>query len=151
MILESILAFLHLSAIFTLIVFLTSEAALCRSGWMNRAVVERLVTVDRIYLIAVLAVLVTGLLRVYLGVKGSAWYWSNWLLHVKLAMFLVAAALAIRPARAYRRWWAQLKANGALPLAAEVTSVRRQVMVQAHIVPLIPLAAVFLARGFGGP
>jgi putative membrane protein len=150
MILESILAFLHLSAIFTLIVFLTSEATLCRSAWMNVAVVERLVTVDRIYLVAVLTVLVTGLLRVYLGTKGSAWYWSNWLLHVKLAMFVVAAALAIRPARSFRRWRTELRASGALPAPDEVTSVRKQVMVQAHIVPLIPLAAVFLARGFGG-
>jgi putative membrane protein len=43
-----------------------------------------------------------------------------------------------------------LQATGALPATAEITSVRRLVMVQAHIVPLIPLAAVFLARGFGG-
>jgi putative membrane protein len=150
MILESILAFVHLSAIFTLIVFLTSEAALCRTQWLNPAVVERLVTVDRIYLVALLAVLASGLLRVYLGIKGSAWYWGNWLLHVKLAMFVVAAALAIRPTKAFRRWRGALRASGALPPADEVTRVRRQVMVQAHIVPLIPLAAVFLARGFGG-
>ncbi|MES2052615.1 MAG: DUF2214 family protein, partial [Pseudomonadota bacterium] len=32
---------------------------------------------------------------------------------------------------------------------AQVRLARRLVMVQAHIVPLIPLAAVFMARGFG--
>ena len=37
----------------------------------------------------------------------------------------------------------------ALPDAAAVQGTRRLVMVQAHILPLIPLAAVFLARGFG--
>ena len=150
MILESILAFLHLSAIFTLIVFLTSEAALCRMQWMNATIVERLVTVDRIYGIAAMAVLATGLLRIFLGIKGSGWYWSNWLLHVKLAMFIAVALLSIQPTRTFLRWRRDLRAGGALPAEAEVTRTRRRVMVQAHIVPLIPLAAVFLARGFGG-
>jgi putative membrane protein len=150
MTLESILAFLHLSAIFTLIVFLTSEAALCRSQWMNAAVVERLVTVDRIYGIAALAVLATGLARIYFGIKGAGWYWGNWLLHVKLAMFVLAAALSIQPTRRFIRWRRELRASGTLPPEAEVTRTRKLVMVQAHIVPLIPLAATFLARGFGG-
>jgi len=30
-----------------------------------------------------------------------------------------------------------------------VRNTRRLVMVQAHILPLVPLAAVFMARGFG--
>jgi putative membrane protein len=150
MTLEAILAFLHLSAIFTLIVFLTSEAALCRGQWLNAAVVERLVTVDRIYGIAALAVLVTGGLRIYLGAKGAAWYWGNWLLHVKIGMFLLAAALSIAPTLRFRRWRQALRASGALPAEADITRTRKLVMVQAHIVPLIPLAAVFLARGFGG-
>ena len=49
---EAILAYLHLLAIFTLIVFLTSEAALCRPEWMNEGVVRRLAMVDRVYGIA---------------------------------------------------------------------------------------------------
>jgi putative membrane protein len=147
---EAILAFLHLSAIFTLIVFLTSEAALCRSEWMNAAVVERLVKVDRIYGIAALAVLLTGAARIWLGVKGASWYWGNWLLHLKLLMFLAAAGLSIQPTLRFLRWRRELRTTGTLPPPEEVTRIRRMVMVQAHIVPLIPLAAVFLARGFGG-
>jgi putative membrane protein len=73
MILESILAYLHIAAILALVVFITSEAALCRPQWMNAQVVQRLVTVDRIYGIAAGAVLVTGLLRIFLGVKGASW------------------------------------------------------------------------------
>ena len=42
MTLEAVLAALHMVAILTLVVFLTSEAALCRSEWMNPAVVKRL-------------------------------------------------------------------------------------------------------------
>jgi putative membrane protein len=149
MTLEAILAFLHISAILALVVFLSSEAALCRAEWMNETIVNRLVTVDRIYGIAAMSVLATGLLRIYLGVKGSAWYWSNWLLHVKLGLFVLAALLSIPPTIRFIRWRKALRATGALPAADEVRRTRKLVMIQAHIIPVIPLAATFLARGFG--
>jgi putative membrane protein len=150
MTLEAILAFLHISAILALVVFITSEAAICRPEWMNAQIVERLVIVDRIYGVAALAVLATGLLRIYLGVKGAGWYWGNWLLHLKLALFVVVALMSIRPTLQFARWRRALRADGALPAQEEVRKARKLVMAQAHIIPLIPLAAVFLARGFGG-
>lgn len=149
MTLEAILAAAHLLAILTAVVFVTSETAICRTEWFNAAVVRRLVTVDRIYLIGLAAVLITGLARIFLGVKGSGYYWSNWLLHLKLGLFIVVALLAIRPARTYRRWLAQLDGSGALPPAAEIDSVRRQAFLAAHLIALVPIAAAFLARGFG--
>ena len=45
---EAVLASLHLLAILTLVVFLSSEAALCRVEWMNAAVVQRLAKLDLI-------------------------------------------------------------------------------------------------------
>jgi putative membrane protein len=150
MILESILAYLHITAILTLVVFLSTEAALCRADWMNAKVVERLVTVDRIYGIAAVAVLLTGGLRVALGVKGASWYLHDWLLHVKIGLFVLAALISIVPTLRFLRWRTALRASGALPAAEEVKKVRRLVMLQAHIIPIIPLFAVFLARGFGG-
>jgi putative membrane protein len=149
MVLESILAYLHISAILALVVFISSEAALCRPEWMNATVVERLVTVDRIYGISAAAVLVTGLLRIFLGVKGSGYYLGNWLLHVKIAAFIVVALISIAPTLRFLRWRKALRADGSLPPADEVRRARKLVMLQAHIIPFIPLAAVFLARGFG--
>ena len=150
MILDAFLQYAHILAILTLVVFLTSEAALCRPEWMRPEIVERLAAVDRIYGIAAMAVLATGLLRIYLGPKGATWYWGNWLLHAKIGLFVVAALLSIPPTLRFARWRKQLRADGALPAAEEVRKVRRLVMVQAHVIPLIPLAAAFLARGFGG-
>ena len=149
MTLEAILAYLHILAILTMVVFLASEAALCRSQWLNAAVVERLAKIDMVYGIAAVAVLATGLARVYFGVKGSAWYWSNPLLHIKLTLFVVMALISIKPTLVFSRWRRTLRENGQLPGEVEVKKTRRLVMVQAHILPLIPLAAVFLARGFG--
>jgi putative membrane protein len=56
----------------------------------------------------------------------------------------------VRPTLRFLAWRRELRATGALPAADEVRAVRRMVMVQAHIIPIIPLFAVFLARGFGG-
>ncbi len=61
---EAILASLHLVAILTAVVFLSSEAALCRAEWMNAAVVRRLARLDMIYGLAALALLLTGIARV---------------------------------------------------------------------------------------
>jgi putative membrane protein len=149
MTLEALLAYAHLLAILTMVVFISSEAALCRTDWLNAKVVERLAGVDRIYGIAAGAVLLTGVARTYWGVKGTFWYWSNGLLHLKLALFVAVGLISIKPTMMFIRWRKELRATGALPDEAQVKQARRWVMIQAHIIALIPLAAVFLARGFG--
>ncbi|MGC4061798.1 MAG: DUF2214 family protein [Aquabacterium sp.] len=147
MLLESLLAYAHLMAIFSLIVFVTSEAALCRPEWLNAAVVRRLARLDQIYAGAAVAVLLTGLARTYWGVKGMSWYWHQPLLHIMVTLFVVMGLLSIKPTMTFIRWRKQLDATGALPAEDEVRGIRRLIMVQAHIVVIIPLAASLLARG----
>jgi putative membrane protein len=149
MTLEAILAYIHILAILSMVVFISSEAAICRTEWMNARVVERLVRVDLIYGIAAVLVLLSGLARTYWGFKGGAWYWTNWLLHLKLGAFVVVALMSIKPTLMYRRWRRDLAATGALPSDAQILDARKWVMIQAHIIAIIPIAAVFLARGFG--
>jgi len=149
MTLEAILAYLHLLAILTMVVFISSEAALCRIQWLNAAVVERLAKIDMVYAVAAVMVLATGIARTWWGVKGTAWYWTNPLLHLKLTLFVIVGVTSIFPTLAFLRWRKQLRATGALPNEADVVKTRKLVMVQAHLIALIPLAAVFLARGFG--
>jgi putative membrane protein len=57
--------------------------------------------------------------------------------------------ISIFPTLTYMRWRKALRATGALPPVAEIRKTRKLVMIQAHIIAVIPLAAVFLARGFG--
>ena len=103
MTLEAILAYLHLLAILTMVVFISSEAALCRVQWLNAAVVERLAKIDRVYGIAALAVIATGVARTVWGIKGSAWYWTNPLLHAKLTLVVVIAVISIFPTLTFIR------------------------------------------------
>lgn len=149
MTLEAILAYVHFLAILTMVVFISSEAALCRVEWINKAVVERLARVDMVYGMAAILVLATGIARTVWGAKGMGWYWTNPLLHIKLTLFIIVGVISIFPTITYLRWRRQLRADGTLPAEAEVRKTRKLVMVQAHILVLIPLAAVFLARGFG--
>lgn len=148
MILESILAYLHLIAIFAWIVFAVSQAAVCHLEWMNEAALKRLVRLDTILWTATASVALAGIARVFFGVKGVQFYALNWLLYTKIALFLVVASLQIVPSGHYRRWLRAFPTDG-LPAEDDVRNARRNIMIATHLMAIIPLPAVFLARGFG--
>lgn len=147
MVLESALAYFHLVAIFTMVVFMASEAALCRSEWMNAAVVHRLVRLDLIYGIAAFCVLAAGLARTFWGMKGFGWYWSQPLLHAKVTLLVAIGLMSLKPTFAFQRWRRVLLATGALPEPQDVRATRRWIMMSTHLIGLILLLAVLLARG----
>lgn len=147
MTLEAFLASVHLVAVLALVVFLSSQAALCRTEWMSEAVVRRLAKLDLIYVIAALALLLTGVARVVWGIKGVTWYVSQPLFHLKMLLVVVAALVALRPMFTIRRWLKTLNAAGTLPQPESVRLVRKWIMVQAHMIPVIAVIAVYWARG----
>lgn len=148
MTLEAVLAALHIVAILTLVVFLSSQAALCRAEWLNAAVVERLARLDAIYAASAVVLVATGLARVFWGVKGMSWYLSQPMFHFKITLVVAIAIVSIFPTIAFRRWLRKLRADGTLPSAQEIAKVRRLVMVQAHMVPVVAVIAVFWTRGW---
>ncbi len=147
MVFESFLAYCHILAILSLTVFVASQAALCRSEWSNAATVRRLAVLDRWVVIFTVAVLLSGLARVQFGIKGAQWMWGQPLLHIKITLFAIMVGLGVVVHRDIRRWLRALDATGALPDAAALNRTRRLVMVQAHVMTLVPIAAVMLARG----
>ncbi len=146
---EALLAYAHIMTFLMLATFLTSETALCRADWINPAAVRRLVRLNALSLLSGVLVLASGLARIAWGIKGSGWYWAQPLLHAKITLLVIMLALSLAAARRYRAWRRSLDAGGALPDAAALKSTRRLVMWSAHIMVLIPLLAVFLARGVG--
>lgn len=146
---EAWLAFFHISAFLAWVVFASSQAALCRVEWLNEAVVHRLARLDRILWIATAAVLLSGLARMVWGVKGLGWYASHPLLHLKLTLFVVAALLMLGCSRKIVRWRQTMAQQGALPSPTDIRNARKLIMLETHLVALIPLVAVFLARGWG--
>ena len=148
MTLEATLAALHLVAILTFVVFLSSQAALCRIEWMNAAVVERLARLDVIYGVAAMLMIGSGLARLIWGIKGASWYLSQPMFHIKITIVVVMAILSIWPSIMFRRWRRNLRATGALPGELEVKKVRRLVMIQSQTLPVVAVIAVFWARGW---
>ncbi len=146
---DALLAYLHYLSIFTLIVFVTAEAVVLRPG-MTPAIRKRLALYDAVYGTSAGAVLVTGLLRLFYGAKGAAFYVHNPVFHIKMGLFILVALLSIPPTLTILRWKKQGKTlPDFVPTPAEIARVRRWVMTEAHLIVFIPLAAVLMARGIG--
>lgn len=149
MMLEALLAYLHLAAILSWVVFLTSQTALLRPEWFNAAALARLLKVHRIAQAAGATVLATGLARMAFGAKGFEWYLGQPLLWAKLVLLVLMLASAAAAGRRFKGWANELVRNARLPEAAEVDRLRRSVFRTAHLMLLLPVPAVLLARGIG--
>ncbi len=145
MLLESLLAYLHISAVLGLAVFLTARVALLRPEVLEQrpALLRRLLRLDLWCWGAFAAVALSGAARVLLGVKGEAWYAHNPLLWTKLVLFAAMMGMGLPATRASRRW----VALGEAPLA-EIAAQRRWLMWQAHVMVLLPLFGALMAYGY---
>ncbi|HEX6017877.1 MAG TPA: DUF2214 family protein [Burkholderiaceae bacterium] len=149
MVLEATLAYLHLMAVLSWVVFIAASTALAREDWLNAAALKRLAWVDRIAAGGAMAVLITGAARVAWGIKGAAWYLEQPLLWGKVALWLVMVAGGLSASRRIQAWQRTSAAGGGLPAAAEVTAVRRRLIAASHLIIVVPVLAVCLARGIG--
>lgn len=146
---DAILAYLHFAAIFTLVWFLAKEWTLLRAGSAS-VDVERLASADAGFGIAAGAVLVTGALRAAFGIKGWAFYAHNPVFHVKVGLFVLVGLISIAPTMKFLRWRKARRSDAAFRVSeTEWKSARRFVMIELHLVALIPLAAVIMSRGLG--
>ncbi|MBM3344884.1 MAG: DUF2214 family protein [Betaproteobacteria bacterium] len=149
MITDALLAYLHFTAILILASALGAEALLLRAQ-AGAATIRSLARADILYGISSGVVIATGLLRLYFGIKGSVFYTANPVFWAKMALFVVVGLISIPPTLKFIRWRRRLAADAAfLPAAGELAAVRRIVFIELHLLALVPLAAVFMARGLG--
>ena len=147
---EALLSYFHLASILAMVVFLTSEGALCRPEWFNEAVLKRLQRVDIIYMICGAMVATSGITRIILGFKGTDWYIAQPMLHIQVLRVLVVGVMSVRVSMALQAWYQAWEENGKLPAEADIRRIRKWIMIEAHIIMVIPLFAVFLSRGLFG-
>lgn len=149
MVLDALLAYLHFMAIFVLFAFLTTQAVLLRAP-LDAGRVRLLRQSDLWYFGAAMVALATGLLRLWLGAKGTAFHVGAWPLYAKLALFIAVTLISIVPTLSFRRWRRALEREPAWQVpAAEQRRMRRFVMIEVHVGALIPVFAVMMARGIG--
>ncbi|QET02470.1 MULTISPECIES: DUF2214 family protein [Cupriavidus] len=149
MLTDALLAFFHFGAIFLLVTLMAAEAVVLRPD-MTPAVLRRLSLYDLFYFLSAIAVLVSGLLRLFYGAKGMGFYIHNPWFHAKMTVFVLIALCSLPPTFAIARWRKQARTLPEfVPTPAEIKIARRWVMIQAHVLILLPLCAVMMARGIG--
>jgi putative membrane protein len=145
---EPLIAYLHYLSIILTGGFLVGELLLCRPG-MTADHVRRLPIVDVVFFASALAALATGLLRLFFYAKGVDFYLGNPFFWAKMALYVVIAALSIKPTRTFIQWKRAIVSGGAGPAGGEVAGVRRLIHIELGLLALMPLMAVLMARGLG--
>jgi putative membrane protein len=146
---DAILAYLHFAAIFALIWFLAKEWTLLKAG-ASSLQVQRLAHADIGFALAAVAVLATGASRLLFGAKPMGFYTGNPVFDVKVSLFVLAALISIWPTLAFLRWRRAVAANADFRVdEGEWRRVKRLVLIEMHIVALIPVFAALMARGIG--
>lgn len=149
MILDALLAWLHFMAIFVFFAFLTAAYMLLR-GPVDARVALLLKRCDAWIGAAAVATIITGLLRIFAGAKGAAFYVNNPVFWTKIILFVIVGLMAIPTGKALGRWARAAQADSAfIASESEALAIRKRMMVQIHLLALVPLAAVFMARGMG--
>jgi len=116
---------------------------------LDQAGLARVFHADNWWGISVLILLPTGLLRAFAGFeKGAAWYLHNGLFHAKLGLFLTIFALEILPMITLIRWRRAVGAGQSVDTSRAPTFARIS-LIQTHLLVLMVLAAVAMARGIG--
>jgi putative membrane protein len=149
MLLDAVLAYLHFAAIFLLVWFLAREWTLLGAG-AEGLDARRLALADMGYGLASLGVLLTGVSRLAFGAKPLVFYLHNPVFHAKVGLFVLVGLLSIAPTRRILQWRRAVAQNaGFRPDATQWRSVRRFVLIELHLIALIPLLAVLMARAIG--
>lgn len=144
---DALLAYAHFIAIFALASLLAGELLVLRK-MLPADVVRRLQGIDRWYGIIAGLVIASGLARLFLGLKGAAFYTHNPVFWTKMGLFVAVALISIAPTMAYLRWNARRQPDGSIVLEdAEYARLRSLLWLQVVLFLFIPLCATFMARG----
>lgn len=104
---------------------------------------KKIMVIDAIFGMSALMILIAGLLLwFYVGV--SEYYTTNWIFHLKLTLFVLIALLSIYPTVFFLRNRTRQDDSITIPKAV-ITLIRLEML----LLFMVPLCAVFMARGYG--
>jgi putative membrane protein len=139
-------AWLHYLAAFVLFSTLVVEHLLFRPQ-LDAATAKRIGSVDALYGISAVAVLITGFVRMAYE-KGFAFYLQHWSFYALFIVFVIVGLLSIYPTVVYLRWRKDLR-EGRAPVI-DVETARRVIIIlrtELLLVLVMPLLAAWMARG----
>jgi putative membrane protein len=142
---DALLAFVHFALILTLAGLLLSELALYQRT-MARASLNLLQRIDLGYGIVAGLVVLSGLARMYWGLKGPTFYTHNPAFWIKMGLFGTIALLSLAPTLHYIRIGS--RDGDSIEIEAPAyRGMRRFLIAEAVLLLLLPLFAALMARG----
>lgn len=146
---DLVLSIAHHLLVFTMLGALVAEFALLGST-VSARIVRRLSLLDLTYGAVATAVVAVGFLRVYYGAKGPDFFLHNHAFWAKLTVFVVIALLSLPPTLRILGWRRRLQRDPAFaPTQDEVRCMRRFMLAELALFPLIPAFAAAMVRGYG--
>ena len=146
---NSLMATLHHLSAFTLTACLVYEFIAFSKG-LTVEEARRIQRVDLWYGISAGLLVAVGLLRVLYFEKGAAFYASNLMFWVKMALFVIVGLLSIYPTICYIKWNPILAENKSPVIPdAEYKNIRLLLSLEMIGLVLILFAAPAMARAIG--
>jgi putative membrane protein len=143
------LSWLHFVLAFILVGAIVAEAFVLRLPVDGR-VARLLLRIDLFYGVSALLLVLAGIARVVWGAKGWSYYQAEPFFWAKMAAFLLMGLVSIAPTRTFLRWVKAAGADVAFSVPeAESKRVRRLVVLETHLIAVLLLFAVLMARGVG--
>jgi putative membrane protein len=140
---EILVRYLHFIGIFIIVSALFAEHMLLKKE-MSGSELQKLARIDLFYGLTAIIVLVAGLILWFWVGKPSAFYTRNFLFHIKLTLFLVLGILSIYPSVFFVK-----NRKSKLDKIVVPNSIKILIRIELMILFIIPLLAVFMARGIG--
>jgi putative membrane protein len=143
---DLLLAMAHHLLVFGIAALLASEAALLRPG-LNPQQLRLLGTLDSLYGIFAVLILIVGFGRVFFGVRGSEFFLTNPWFWAKLAAFAIVGILSAPPTIRFIAWRRHAKTDAGFAITADdVRWVRRFFIAEIVAFAFIPLFAAAMVR-----
>lgn len=149
MVSDAILAWAHFTLAFLMVGALVAEAFILRLP-VDARVARLLARIDLYYGGSAGLLILAGVARLIWGAKGWGYYQAQPFFWAKMATFALVGLISIPPTLAYLRWRRSAAVGETyIAPAAEVKRIRRYVMGETHLIALLLLFAVLMARGVG--
>ncbi len=149
LLLDAALSYLHFVFALILAGALAAELFILRLPVDGR-VARLLLRIDLYYGVSAVGVILAGVARVVWGARGYEFYMAQPLFWAKMAAFVIIGLISIIPTRQFMRWLKEANTTSQFAASdADVARIRRLVMVEVHLLALVPLFAAFMARGIG--
>jgi putative membrane protein len=149
MALDAALAIVHHLAAFALVALLFVEFALVHHP-MGGAGIRRFGRIDALYGLAAMTVVIAGIARLIWGAVPAEVYLTNLFFWTKMGALGVVAVISIAPTVRGSRWRKGLALDpGYVAPDEDLVVARRALWIELLVLPLIPVSAALMARGFG--